>query len=113
MKQLLFFSLLILLSCKALGDSSDPIAFYKCLLIDSDIVFNQINSFVEAIKTLDPIKITTTFTTMLPVIIAEVKRCEKETKNNYINEVTSKILNNKKLMEFLQALIKFIANFRK
>ena len=80
MKSILFISLLLLISCEEIQDTndSDVVSFYKCLLLDSDVVYNQINSLVEAIKSLDPVKLTTTFTTMVPVITAEVTRCKSK-----------------------------------
>ncbi len=78
MKSILFLALLLVISCEEIQDSndSDIISFYKCLLLDSDVVYNQINALVEAIKTLDPIKLTTTFTTIVPIISAEVTKCK-------------------------------------
>ena len=78
MKSILFITLLLVISCESIQESSDNdvVSFYKCLLLDSDVVYNQINSLVEALKSLDPIKLTTTFTTILPVITAEVTRCK-------------------------------------
>ena len=78
MKSILFITLLLVFSCENIQESSDSdvISFYKCLLLDSDVVYNQINSLVEAIKSLDPIKLTTTFTTIVPIISAEVTKCK-------------------------------------
>ena len=78
MKSILFVTLLLLISCESIQESndSDVVSFYKCLLLDSDVVYNQINSLVEAIKSLDPVKLTTTFTTIVPVISAEVVKCK-------------------------------------
>ena len=78
MKSILFISLLLVISCESIQESSDNdvVSFYKCLLLDSDVVYNQINNLVEAIKSLDPIKLTTTFTTIVPIISAEVTRCK-------------------------------------
>ena len=78
MKSILFITLLLVISCESIQESgdSDVVSFYKCLLLDSDVVYNQINNLVEAIKSLDPIKLTTTFTTIVPIISAEVTRCK-------------------------------------
>ena len=78
MKSILFITLLLVISCESIQESSDNdvVSFYKCLLLDSDVVYNQINNLVEAIKSLDPIKLTTTFTTIVPVITAEVTKCK-------------------------------------
>ena len=78
MKSILFVTLLLIISCENIQESndSDVVSFYKCLLLDSDVVYNQINSLVEAIKSLDPVKLTTTFTTIVPVITAEVTKCK-------------------------------------
>ena len=78
MKSILFITLLLVISCESIQESSDNdvVSFYKCLLLDSDVVYNQINNLVEAIKSLDPIKLTTTFTTIVPIISAEVTRCK-------------------------------------
>ena len=78
MKSILFVTLLLIISCENIQESndSDVVSFYKCLLLDSDVVYNQINSLVEAIKSLDPVKLTNTFTTIVPVITAEVTKCK-------------------------------------
>ena len=84
MKSLLFIALFLLISCES-TESKDIVAFYKCLLLDSDVVYNHINSFVEAIKTLDPIKFAESFSTIYAAISSEVTRCElvvKLKKNN-------------------------------
>ena len=79
MKSLLFIALFLLISCES-TESSDVVDFYKCLLLDSDVVYNHINSFVEAIKSLDPIKFAESFSTIYPAIGLEVTRCELEVK---------------------------------
>ena len=48
MKAILFITLFMLVSLETTEQSSD-VDFYKCLLLDSDVVFNHLNSLVEAI----------------------------------------------------------------
>ena len=85
MKSLLFIALFLLISCES-TESKDTVAFYKCLLLDSDVVYNHINSFVEAIKTLDPIKFAESFSTIYAAIGVEVTRCKLEVKQNKNDE---------------------------
>ena len=120
MKSLLFIALFLLISCES-TESTDVVAFYKCLLLDSDIVYNHINSFVEAIKSLDPIKFAESFSTIYPAIGIEVTRCELEVKlkknNNNIflrkaNEVENKNNEGGSTMKALfSALLKAFLSF--
>ena len=84
MKSLLFIALFLLISCES-TESKDIVAFYKCLLLDSDTVYNHINSLVEAIRTLDPAKLSESFSTIYDAIGMEVTRCELEVKLNKNN----------------------------
>ena len=87
MKAILFITLFMLVSLETTEQSSD-VDFYKCLLLDSDVVFNHLNSLVEAIKTLDPVKLVASFTSIYPAIVLEVNRCRKEvSKNNEGNSL--------------------------
>ena len=82
MKSILFITLLLVISCENVQDSNDNdfVSFFKCLLLDSDVVYNQANSLVEAIKSLDPVKLTTAFTTIVPILSAEVTKCKAKQK---------------------------------
>ena len=78
MKSLILFVLIFLISCESTEDSNTTVDFYKCLLLDSDTVYNDLNTLFESIKSLDPVKFATTFTSIYPAIIMEVNRCKKE-----------------------------------
>ena len=78
MKSLILFVLIFLISCESTEDSNTTVNFYKCLLLDSDTVYNDLNTLFESIKSLDPVKFATTFTSIYPAIIMEVNRCKKE-----------------------------------
>ena len=79
MKKFLFLSLLLIISSQTLTDSQDTIKFFKCLLLDSDVVFNHLSPLVEALLKMDPAKLITEFTTIYQDISAEVERCKTPT----------------------------------
>ena len=78
MKSIILFALIFLISCESTEDSNTIVDFYKCLLLDSDTVYNDLNTLFESIKSLDPVKFATTFTSIYPAIMMEVNRCKKE-----------------------------------
>ena len=78
MKKLFFLAFFLLVSSAATTDSESTIKFFKCLLIDSDVTYNQLNKLLEAIQSMDPVKLIDVFTTIYPAISAEVKRCKNE-----------------------------------
>ena len=78
MKTILFLALLLFISNQEISDTESTIKIFKCLLLDSNVVHDQINSLVEALQTLDPLKLVSTFTTIYPVITAEVIRCTEK-----------------------------------
>ena len=116
MKSILFIALLLVISCENVQDSNDNdvVSFYKCLLLDSDVVYNQVNSLVEAIKSLDPIKLTTTFTTIVPIVSAEVVRCKAKLiffrKLNTEDEQPVKNTSSGKV-NFFKALLKAVTTY--
>ena len=108
---LLFISLILLASCKEIEEKNkseqnqkDVIAFYKCLLLDSDVVYNHVNSLVESVESLDPIKFSACLTTIYPLIGAEVTRCSLMTENKNNEEIKEKI-EKKSIMEMILDLI--------
>ena len=116
MKSIIFIALFLIFSCKNIEESNDIINFYKCLLLDSDVVYNHINSFVEAIISLDPIKLVESFTTIYPAITLEVTRCKMVTKNNDNNDIILKSSNNESvrsntIAEFFKALLKYVTTY--
>ena len=114
MKSILFFALFLLITCETSLESEETIAFYKCLLLDSDTVYNHINSLVEAVKTLDPIKLAESFSTIYPAIVLEVNRCKKEIKQNYDDIIlkSSEInVKNNTTAEFFKALLKVVTTY--
>ena len=84
MKTVLFLALLLFISNQEISDTESTIKIFKCLLLDSNVVHDQVNSLVEALQTLDPLKLVSTFTTIYPAITAEVIRC---TKKNELKEL--------------------------
>ena len=78
MKTILFLALLLFISNQEISDTESTIKIFKCLLLDSNVVHDQINSLVEALQTLDPLKLVSTFTTIYPAITAEVIRCTEK-----------------------------------
>ena len=90
MKKFLFFVLFLVVSIKSTTDSDSTIYLFKCLLLDSDVTYNHINSFVEAITTMDPAKLISEFTTMYPAISAEVVRCETQTNEEIVVKTEEK-----------------------
>ena len=84
MNKFLIVALFLIISCESTTDSESTINFYKCLLLDSDVTYNYLNDIVEAIKSLDPVKLVNTFSTIYPAILSEVERCKKETNNEIV-----------------------------
>ena len=78
MKTILFLALLLFISNQEISDTESTIKLFKCLLLDSNVVHDQVNSLVEALQTLDPLKLVSTFTTIYPAISAEVIRCTEK-----------------------------------
>ena len=78
MKTVLFLALLLFISNQEISDTESTIKLFKCLLLDSNVVHDQVNSLVEALQTLDPLKLVSTFTTIYPAISAEVIRCTEK-----------------------------------
>ena len=121
MKLLFLIALFITISCETVETvefSSEIIDFYKCLLLDSDIVYYHINSLVESIEELDPIKFSATFTTIYPLIVAEVTRCEILVKKNVDDDddIVLKNSNNSNgggstKIDFFKALLKYVVDY--
>ena len=84
MKKFLFLVLFLVVTTQSNTESESTISLFKCLLLDSDVTYNHINSLVEAIATMDPAKLISAFTTMYPAISAEVKRCKGETSEEIV-----------------------------
>ena len=84
MKKFLFLVLFLVVTTQSNTESESTISLFKCLLLDSDVTYNHINSLVEAITTMDPAKLISAFTTMHPAISAEVKRCKGETSEEIV-----------------------------
>ena len=84
MKKFLFLVLFLVVTTQSNTESESTISLFKCLLLDSDVTYNHINSLVEAITMMDPAKLISAFTTMYPAISAEVKRCKGETSEEIV-----------------------------
>ena len=84
MKKFLFLVLFLVVTTQSNTESESTISLFKCLLLNSDVTYNHINSLVEAITTMDPAKLISAFTTMYPAISAEVKRCKGETSEEIV-----------------------------
>ena len=114
MKSILLIALFVLISCETPKVFYDVVSFYKCLLIDSDTVFNQINNLVEAIQTLDPVKLVASFTTVYPAIVVEVTRCSLQASKNVDDDeiILKKTINrNNNLTDFLKAILKIVTPY--
>ena len=117
MKLLFLIALFMTISCETVEFSSEIIDFYKCLLLDSDIVYYHINSLVESIEELNPIKFSATFTTIYPLIVAEVTRCEILVKKNVDDDdIVLKNSNNSNgggstKIDFFKALLKYVVDY--
>ena len=114
MKSIFLIALFMVISCETSDFSYDVVSFYKCLLIDSDIVYNHINSLFEAIQTLDPIKLATSFTTIYPAIVIEVTRCSLQAnKKDDDDEIILKNTNNRSntTADFFNALLKAVVTY--
>ena len=106
------------ISCETIEESNEVIDFYKCLLLDSDTVYYHLNSLVESIEELDPVKFAATFTTIYPAIVAEVTRCEILVKKNVDNDddIVLKNTNNSNgggstKIDFFKALLKYVVDY--
>ena len=101
MKSFLFIALFLIISCETTEESNDVVNFYTCLLLDSDVVYNHINSLVDAILTLD-----------------QVNRCKKEVKINSDNDIVLKLRHTESVttksntkVEFFKALLKVFTTY--
>ena len=101
MKKFLFIALLLIVSCETISDSESTIKLFKCLLLDSDVTYNHLNNLVEAVKTMDPVKLANVFSTIYPAISSEVARCQKEATNEIIAkpEVVEEVVKEEKKEE--------------
>ena len=114
MKSILLIALFMVISCKTSEVSYDVVSFYKCLLIESNTVFNHINSLIEAIETLDPLKLIASFTTIYPAIAVEVTRCSLQSiKNVDDDEIVLKSANTSSntKADFFKAILKAIVTY--
>ena len=115
MNKFLIVALFLIISCESTTDSESTINFYKCLLLDSDVTFNYLNDIVKAIKSLDPVKLVNTFSTIYPAILSEVERCKKEANNEIVlnEEETEKNSDSDFLPMILKMLTKYVIPFLK
>ena len=117
MKKFLFLALFLIISSQE-SNSEDTIKLFKCLLLDSNVVYDHVNSLVQAVETMDPAKLVTTFTTIYPAISAEVIRCstgknELAEKKEEKEEETKvlKMEEKKSSSDFPMTLLKLIAQY--
>ena len=110
MKSILFITLIIFISFPAETKSNDVVDFYKCLLLDSDVVYNKINDLVDAVLTLDPVKLITSFSTIYPVIAAEVARCSFIVRRRSNNAIL-KVIKNSSFSDFIKELFEFASTY--
>ena len=119
MKTVLFLALLLFISNKEISDTESTIKIFKCLLLDSNVVHDQVNSLVEALQTLDPLKLVSTFTTIYPAISAEVIRCstgknelvEKKEEKEEETKVVKMEEKKSSSSDFPMTLLKLIAQY--
>ena len=115
MKSILFLALFLFISCETNKESEETIAFYKCLLLDSDTVYDHLNSLIQAVKSLDPIKFAESISTIIPAITTEVNRCKKEVKQNVDDDIVLKSSDSSAggntIAEFFKALLKAVTTY--
>ena len=114
MKFILIVNLLILISCTGNNlinteeKSNSVTDFYQCLLLDSDVVQNAMESIIDAIKTLKPSKLVGTFLSVYPKVVAEVGICAAKSVNfnSNSNNLFSNIIDiiNVYVLPFLRSL---------
>ena len=109
MKKFIFFALILLISCQSTSESENTINLFKCLLLDSDVTYNYLNDIVEAVKSLDPIKLVNTFTTIYPAIKSEYDRCKKETSNEI--EIKEKEIEKAPSSDILSMILKILTKY--
>ena len=109
MKKFLFLVLFLVVTTQSNTESESTISLFKCLLLDSDVTYNHINSLVEAITTMDPAKLISAFTTMYPAISAEVKRCKGETSEEIV--VKSEVKKNAPTQDIFGKLLKLFTQY--
>ena len=91
MKKFLFFALILIASCEEINDSESTIKFYKCLLLDSDVTYNYINSLVDAVEKKDPVKLAAVFSTIYPAIGTEAIKCKAKSNEEQVVKVVEKV----------------------
>ena len=109
MKKFLFLVLFLVVTTQSNTESESTISLFKCLLLDSDVTYNHINSLVEAITMMDPAKLISAFTTMYPAISAEVKRCKGETSEEIV--VKSEVKKNAPTQDIFGKLLKLFTQY--
>ena len=118
MKKFLFLALFLIISSQE-SNSEDTIKLFKCLLLDSNVVYDHVNSLVQAVETLNPAKLVTTFTTIYPAISAEVIRCstgknelaEKKEEKEEETKVVKMEEKKSSSSDFPMTLLKLIAQY--
>ena len=107
MKKFLFLALILIASCEKMNDAESTIKFFKCLLLDSDVTFNHVKSFIDAIERNDPVKLVSVFTTIFPAISAEASKCKG--KSNEEVKVAQEKEETKMSIKYL--IIKFVEEY--
>ena len=106
MKKFLFLALILIVSCEAIKDDSEnSVEIYKCLLLDSDVTFNYINSLIEAVEKNDPVKLASLFLTIYPAIGAEFIRCKTQT-TEIVNAEGEKVKTKINIIELIIKVVK-------
>ncbi len=115
MKSILFIALFLLFSCEDNLNSEQTVALYKCLLLDSDTVYNHLNSLVEAVTTMDPVKLYDNFSTIFPALINEYNRCESQVTKTVDDDIILKSseteIRTNTTTEFFKALLKVVTTY--
>ena len=115
MKSILFIALFLLFSCEDNLNSEQTVALYKCLLLDSDTVYNHLNSLVEAVTTMDPVKLYDNFSTILPALINEYNRCKSQVTKTVDDDIILKSpeteIRTNTTAEFFKALLKVVTTY--
>ena len=106
MKKFLFLALFLIISSQE-SNSEDTIKLFKCLLLDSNVVYNHVNSLVQAVESMDP------------AISAEVIRCstgknelaEKKEEKEEETKVVKMEEKKSSSSDFPMTLLKLIAQY--
>ena len=109
MKKFLFLALILIASCEEINDSESTIKFFKCLLLDSDVTYNYINSLVDAVEKNDPVKLAAVFSTIYPAIGTEAVKCKAKSNGEQEVKAVEKVKEDK--IDILALILKLVKQY--